>query len=98
MSGMGTSMAIIGAYILAGELKTADEDHATAFANYESQMRVFVSKCQDMANGLDWFVPRTKFKFWLSNQLWKMLPYSPWKNMMIEMPTKIANSIKVKEY
>lgn len=98
MSGMGTSMAIIGAYILAGELKTANEDHTTAFANYESQMRAFVSKCQDMANGLDWFVPRTRMKFWLSNQFWKMLPYSPWKNMMIEMPAKIANSIKVKDY
>jgi 2-polyprenyl-6-methoxyphenol hydroxylase-like FAD-dependent oxidoreductase len=98
MSGMGTSMAIIGAYILAGELKTPDGDHYTAFANYESQMRAFVLKCQKMANGIDWFVPKTNFKFWLSNQFWKMLPYSPWKNMMIEMPAKIANSITVKEY
>jgi 2-polyprenyl-6-methoxyphenol hydroxylase-like FAD-dependent oxidoreductase len=98
MSGMGTSMAIIGAYILAGELKAADGDYQKAFASYEAYMREFVLRCQDLANGVDWFVPKTKFKQWMSQQFWKILPYTPWKNMMIELPKKIANSISVKEY
>lgn len=99
LSGMGTGMAVVGAYVLAGELAEADGDHAVAFANYENRMREFVRKCQGIADGgTDWFVPRTRFRLWLSNQMWKILPYTPWKNMMIEVPLKIGNSIQLKEY
>lgn len=98
MSGMGTSMAIIGAYILAGELKEANGDHSIAFNRYEEQMRGFVNNCQQMAEGIEWFIPTTRFRFWMSNLFWKILPHTPWKNMMIEMPLKVANSITLKEY
>jgi len=92
-------MAVVGAYVLAGELAEARGDYRSAFGNYENRMRDFVQKCQGMADGgTDWFVPRTRFRFWLSNQMWKMLPYTPWKNMMIEVPLKIGNSIHLKEY
>jgi hypothetical protein len=30
--------------------------------------------------------------------MWKILPYTPWKNMMIEVPLKIGNSIALKDY
>ena len=46
----------------------------------------------------EWFVPRTRFRLWLSNQMWRVLPYTPWKNMMIELPLKIGNSISLKDY
>ena len=98
LSGMGTSMAIVGAYILAGELKQANGDYTVAFAHYETRMRDFVTQCQKLAEGADWFVPRTRFKLWLSQQMWKILPYTPWKNMMIEVPLKIGNSITLKNY
>lgn len=99
LSGMGTGMAVVGAYVLAGELAEADGDYRVAFANYESRMRTFVEKCQGIADGgTDWFVPRTRFRLWLSNQMWKILPYTPWKNMMIDVPMKIANSIHLKDY
>ncbi len=98
LSGMGTSMAIVGAYVLAGELKEANGDYTVAFARYETLMRDFVTQCQKLAEGADWFVPRTRFKLWLSQQMWKVLPYTPWKNMMIEVPLKIGNSITLKDY
>jgi 2-polyprenyl-6-methoxyphenol hydroxylase-like FAD-dependent oxidoreductase len=99
LSGMGTGMAVVGAYILAGELAEADGDFAGAFEKYECLMRKFVKQCQGLADGgTDWFVPRTRFRLWLSNQMWKMLPYTPWKNAMIEVPLKIGNSISLKEY
>lgn len=97
LTGIGTSAAVMGAYMLAGELMQQD-DHQTAFANYEAEMRGFVERCQGMADGVDWFVPTTKIKHWMSQQMWKILPYTPWKNMMIEMPTKVANSIELKVY
>jgi len=99
LSGMGTGMAVVGAYVLAGELAEADGDYAMAFERYECLMRDFVEKCQGIADGgTDWFVPRTRFRLWLSNQMWKILPYTPWKNMMIEVPVKIGNSISLKDY
>jgi 2-polyprenyl-6-methoxyphenol hydroxylase-like FAD-dependent oxidoreductase len=99
LSGMGTGMAVVGAYVLAGELAEADGDFALAFDRYEALMRDFVKKCQGIAaGGTDWFVPRTRFRLWLSNQMWKVLPYTPWKNMMIEVPLRIGNSIQLKDY
>jgi 2-polyprenyl-6-methoxyphenol hydroxylase-like FAD-dependent oxidoreductase len=99
LSGMGTGMAVVGAYVLAGELAEADGDFNVAFENYETRMRGFVEKCQGIADGgTDWFVPRTRFRLWLSNQMWKILPYTPWKNMMIEVSLKIGNSIELRDY
>ncbi len=41
LSGMGTGMAVVGAYVLAGELAEAAGDYAVAFERYESAMRGF---------------------------------------------------------
>ncbi|MCX4546972.1 FAD-dependent monooxygenase [Streptomyces sp. NBC_01565] len=45
-SGRGTSQALIGAYLLAGELAARDGDHTAAFAAYEQQMRPYVAEHQ----------------------------------------------------
>ncbi|QEM11011.1 FAD-dependent monooxygenase [Mucilaginibacter rubeus] len=98
MSGMGTSMAVVGAYILAGELQASAGDHLIAFKNYETKMRPLTTACQKLAEGAEWFVPQTTFKLWMSRQIWKILPHTPWKNMMIEMPLKAANAIVLPNY
>jgi 2-polyprenyl-6-methoxyphenol hydroxylase-like FAD-dependent oxidoreductase len=98
LSGMGTGVAIVGAYILAGELKQAAGDYTLAFANYQALMRDYVARCQKIAEGADWFVPRTRRKLWLRNQIWRTLPYTPWKNMMLDVPLKVATSIRLKDY
>ena len=61
-------------------------------------MRPFVQRCHDLAKGATWFVPKTKFRHWMGSLIWKILPYTPWKNMMMEMPSKIGNSIALKAY
>jgi 2-polyprenyl-6-methoxyphenol hydroxylase-like FAD-dependent oxidoreductase len=48
-SGMGTSLAVVGAYVLAHELAAAGSDHATAFANYQRLLAPFVARCQKLA-------------------------------------------------
>ena len=45
ISGMGTSLALVGAYVLAGEL-ARQPDHRDAFAAYESVMRPYVGRAQ----------------------------------------------------
>ncbi|WP_141578432.1 FAD-dependent monooxygenase [Actinomadura sp. WMMA1423] len=49
LSGQGTSMAMVGAYVLAGELKAAGGDHRAAFANYEKELRGYVTANQELA-------------------------------------------------
>jgi 2-polyprenyl-6-methoxyphenol hydroxylase-like FAD-dependent oxidoreductase len=98
LSGMGTGMAVVGAYTLAGELKLAGENYTSGFKHYEASMRPYVARCQDLAEGAEWFIPRSPFRLWLSNLMWRSLPYTPWKNMMLEMPLKAANSIKIPDY
>lgn len=47
LTGQGTSMALVGAYMLAGELAT-HPDHTAAFAAYEHDMRDFVRMNQSL--------------------------------------------------
>ncbi|MEU5190559.1 FAD-dependent monooxygenase [Streptomyces klenkii] len=48
-SGQGTSLALVGAYVLAGELANSRGDHRAAFARYERVMRGYVRKNQQLA-------------------------------------------------
>jgi 2-polyprenyl-6-methoxyphenol hydroxylase-like FAD-dependent oxidoreductase len=45
-SGQGTSLAMVGGWVLAQELGRSPVDHAAAFARYEARMRPFVEKNQ----------------------------------------------------
>ncbi|MGI4737380.1 MAG: FAD-dependent monooxygenase [Janthinobacterium lividum] len=49
ISGIGTSLALVGAYVLAGELAGHPDDHAAAFAAYEQRMRPYVAQGQDVS-------------------------------------------------
>jgi 2-polyprenyl-6-methoxyphenol hydroxylase-like FAD-dependent oxidoreductase len=51
VSGMGTSLALAGAYLLAGALGATD-DHAEAFASYERHTRPFVDEAQKLPPGV----------------------------------------------
>ena len=48
MSGQGSSLALIGAYVLAGELAAASGDHQAALAEYDRVMRPFVTTNQQL--------------------------------------------------
>ncbi|MGY6654790.1 FAD-dependent monooxygenase [Amycolatopsis sp. TRM77291] len=53
LSGMGTSLALVGAYVLAGELGR-HAGHVDAFRSYEAIMRPYV----DQAQKVPWIAPR----------------------------------------
>jgi 2-polyprenyl-6-methoxyphenol hydroxylase-like FAD-dependent oxidoreductase len=48
MSGQGSSLALIGAYVLAGELAAASGDHRVAFTEDDRVMRPFVRANQEL--------------------------------------------------
>ena len=60
LSGRGSSVALVGAYLLAGEL-AAHAGHAEAFAEYERKARPFVEQNQALATaGGVVIAPKTK--------------------------------------
>lgn len=68
ITGMGTSMAINGAYVLAGELCAlrAGEAPAKALAAYDRVYRPFVDAYQQVPPGIPVYMhPRTPFQRWL---------------------------------
>ena len=89
LSGQGTSLALVGAYVLATRLQAAVDDHRAAFARYQEQMREFVEQNQKIALGnAKRFTPGTRGAIWLQNQTIRALPYMPWKNIILGLTTK----------
>jgi 2-polyprenyl-6-methoxyphenol hydroxylase-like FAD-dependent oxidoreductase len=99
MSGTGTSLALVGAYVLAGELAAADGDHRAAFYRYEREMREYVKRGQDQVKGASGFLlPKSRSQVWLRNQFIRMLPYMPWKGLFAGGVQKATNAITLKDY
>ncbi|UJR12374.1 hypothetical protein I4U23_016551 [Adineta vaga] len=67
VSGTGTTLAFIGAYILAGEIG-CHQDHTKAFIQYETLLRPYVTAAQEMAPGSIRLVsPKTRTAIALRN-------------------------------
>jgi 2-polyprenyl-6-methoxyphenol hydroxylase-like FAD-dependent oxidoreductase len=99
MSGVGTSLALVGAYVLAGELAAAAGDHHVAFGRYEAELRDFVSKGQRLArSNAPGLIPRSDSQIWIRNRLVQVLPYLPWKRLIAGGVQKAANAIALKDY
>jgi 2-polyprenyl-6-methoxyphenol hydroxylase-like FAD-dependent oxidoreductase len=99
MSGVGTSLALVGAYVLAGELAAAAGDHTAAFARYEAELRDYVSRGQRLAKGnATGLVPRSRSQIRVRNQFIRMLPYMPWRGLVAGGVQKAANAITLRDY
>lgn len=99
LTGVGTSLALVGAYVLAGELATAAGDHDAAFARYEGALRDYVRKGQRLAKGnAAGLSPRSRSQIWLRNQFIRALPYLPWRRLVAGGVEKAANAIILKSY
>lgn len=57
LSGMGTSLALVGAYVLAGELGA--QPLSAALSRYQEVMRPYVDRCQKLPNGIDGYLPKS---------------------------------------
>lgn len=68
LAGQGCALAMLGAYVLAGELARAGGDHLIAFPHYEKALRKFMLGKQEAAEGFaSAFAPRTKLGLFIRN-------------------------------
>ncbi|MEV7393552.1 MULTISPECIES: FAD-dependent monooxygenase [unclassified Streptomyces] len=53
LSGQGTSVAVVGAYVLAGELAAAAGDHTSAFPAYQERLQAYVRRNQAVGESFE---------------------------------------------
>ncbi|MFD1936844.1 MULTISPECIES: FAD-dependent monooxygenase [Nonomuraea] len=98
LAGNGTGLALVGAYVLAGELAAAGGDHGAAFAAYEREMRAFVKQCQKLPpGGVSGFVPASQLAIDLRNLSIRLLPRLPWAGLIEKMASR-TDAIVLKDY
>jgi 2-polyprenyl-6-methoxyphenol hydroxylase-like FAD-dependent oxidoreductase len=74
LGGQGSALAMVAAYVLAGELKRANGDHETAFARYHDRLGDFVAAKQAAAiQFAPFFAPRSAFGIFFRNQVMKLM-------------------------
>lgn len=73
-TGGGTSLALAGAYILAGEISKHKGDLAAGLQAYEERMRPIIDDLQQIPRGvLTFMAPQTAWGIWLRNQVFKFI-------------------------
>ncbi|MET8139576.1 FAD-dependent monooxygenase [Sphaerisporangium sp. NPDC005288] len=102
-SGQGTSLALVGAYVLAGELAAAGGDHGAAFDLYEKEMRHFVEENQKLGpQNVKHMVLGSRGLIRFQMTMLRIMPYMPGKDRVIakilEPIHKAANAISLKDY
>jgi 2-polyprenyl-6-methoxyphenol hydroxylase-like FAD-dependent oxidoreductase len=102
-SGQGTSMALVGAYVLAGELAAAGGAHEAAFSAYEDRVRPYVE--HNLALGRKMvgdMVPGGRWQLALRNYGMRTLRFNPARRQIIEAVTRpvhaAANAIELPSY
>ncbi|MER6976097.1 FAD-dependent monooxygenase [Streptomyces carpinensis] len=99
MGGMGTGVAIVGAYVLAGELALAGGDHRTAFAAYESAIRGFAKGCQKISgNAGPFFAPPTERRIRSRDRMYRLLSSRMLAGFFKRLTEKAATAIELRDY
>ncbi|WP_280412236.1 FAD-dependent monooxygenase [Nocardia asiatica] len=93
LGGFGTGLAVVGAYVIAGELASADGDHTTAFARYDELMKRY-ARIAGNSNAGRFLAPKTargiRIRDWfLESRLF---------TLMVKYGDNAANDIDLKDY
>jgi 2-polyprenyl-6-methoxyphenol hydroxylase-like FAD-dependent oxidoreductase len=97
LSGKGSTLAMVGAYILAGELKLANGNYKSAFAEYENIFKPFIDKKQKSAQSFaKSFVPKSNFGIWTRNLAFNVMSFPVFTTLLFNQFKDIG--LNLKEY
>lgn len=97
LSGQGSTLAMVGAYILAGELKEANGNYKKAFEQYENIFKPFIDEKQKIAQSFaKSFVPQSKFGILMRNLGIKMMTFNFVSKMFLK--PFMDNKLNLKQY
>lgn len=99
ISGMGTTLAMSGAYHLAGALTQSPDDHTAAFAEYEKKMRPVVERAQKLVPGAPHILsPETAWGVWFLNTIVGLLAWTALIKVLFKYLGPAAKKVKVDDY
>ena len=99
LGGQGSGAAIVGAYVLAGELAAAGGDLRIGFARYEARMRRYATRCQNgAAHAGPFFAPRSRLGLWLRDRIYGLLASPRLAFVFRAMVRSAANHIELEPY
>ncbi|WP_405165591.1 FAD-dependent monooxygenase [Nocardia sp. NBC_01499] len=103
LSGQGTSLALVGAYVLAGELKSAAGDHRIAFAKYQDRMSEYVALNLTLGwTNANRMVASSASMIRMQTTMMRMMSYLPWKGLAMRSIMKpvihATNAIALEDY
>jgi len=97
LAGQGSSLAMVAAYVLAGELYRAKGNYAEAFARYQALFGPFIARKQQAAlRFAGSFAPKSELYLFLRNQVFKLLQI-PWV-ADLAMGRDLADKISLPNY
>ncbi|KAI0145627.1 oxidoreductase [Xylariaceae sp. FL1272] len=77
LTGVGTSLAMAGAYVLAGEISMHGEDIAAGLRGYEERMKALVDEVGQMPRFLTTVIaPQTAWGIWLRNNIFAFVMWT----------------------
>jgi len=98
LGGQGTSLAIVGAYVLAHEL-AANSNPANAWARYEQDMRPYATRCQRGATHVGgFFAPRSRVGLVLRNFMYGVLTSRHFSRIFTRLVKDAASDFALPEY
>ncbi|WP_349294217.1 FAD-dependent monooxygenase [Pseudomonas svalbardensis] len=98
ISGMGTSLGLCGAYVLAGEL-SRHADHARAFAAYEKLMRRYVAQALSVPKSAPRLAsPHSRFGIALGHAVLRMATAPGLKTLFGKILSLKADAIELPNY
>jgi 2-polyprenyl-6-methoxyphenol hydroxylase-like FAD-dependent oxidoreductase len=101
--GGGTSLAVVGAYLLATELAASGDDHLRGLAAYERALRPAVRHSQTIGPSvLKTLIPRSRVQVWATAQAIHLLPRlpGPARRLLTSFgggPAAMLNVVKLRE-
>ncbi|MFD4371831.1 FAD-dependent monooxygenase [Streptomyces sp. NPDC058486] len=98
LTGLGTSLALVGAYVLAGELAAAEGAHEAAFRRYDTVMRPYVTQAQELPpGGAAGFAPTGRLGIRMRDLSMRSMTRWPMRNFLAAQFAK-AGDIALPEY
>lgn len=97
VSGVGTTLAVVGAYVLAGELARTN-DHAEAFRAYDRVMRPFVEEGQGAGKGPSWTHPQSRFGILLQRAMLNLLSKPILRDAFLKLGMRNPDDINLPDY
>ena len=98
LTGLGTSMSIVGAYVLAGELASTPDDHEAAFDRYQKELADYVAAGLKLPpGGVKGYAPQSQAMISMRARSMRMMTRWPMRSILARQFQK-SDGIVLKDY